>query len=212
MVKRHFYKHFPFLMSSDFWYQQSVEIPGILQEECQSLTISRHPRKEKMSYYFIGSTLDTVWSSKVSEYTHWFEKEVLGLKIEIDRGSLLRNLQKKLEKATEKNKKNLSRRQTQACRKENGDEKNVPVPLLTHANNILPSDFSHVQVYINTYQLYNSNWLRTSLTFLTISREPYLNTKEFCTANVLTVKIVWWYSEGTFRLCRNRFCKNNENA
>ena len=38
-------------------------------------------------------------------------------------------------------------------------EKEAPVPLVTHVNNILQSIFSIVEVYINNQQIYNSNGL-----------------------------------------------------
>ena len=38
-------------------------------------------------------------------------------------------------------------------------EKEAPVPLVTHVNNILHSIFSNVEVYINNQQIYNSNGL-----------------------------------------------------
>ena len=39
------------------------------------------------------------------------------------------------------------------------EEQEAPVPLVTHVNNILPSIFSNVEVYINNQQKYNSNGL-----------------------------------------------------
>ena len=38
-------------------------------------------------------------------------------------------------------------------------EEEAPVPLVTHVNNILPSIFSNVEVFINNQQFYNSNGL-----------------------------------------------------
>ena len=38
-------------------------------------------------------------------------------------------------------------------------EEDDPVPLVTHVNNIFHSIFSHVEVYINNQQIYNSNGL-----------------------------------------------------
>ena len=37
------------------------------------------------------------------------------------------------------------------------EEQEVPVPVVTHVNNISNSIFSHVEVYINNQQSYNSN-------------------------------------------------------
>ena len=56
-----------------------------------------------------------------------------------------------------------------------------PVPLVTHVKNILHSIFSNVEVYINNQQIYNSNGLYAhKFTFPITSREPFLNTREFC--------------------------------
>ena len=66
-------------------------------------------------------------------------------------------------------------------------EEDDPVPLVTHVNNILHSIFSNVEVYINNQQIYNSNGLyahKSYISHLTISREPSLNTRKFCTARV----------------------------
>ena len=38
-------------------------------------------------------------------------------------------------------------------------EEDAPVPLVTHANDILHSTFSNVEVYINNQKIYNSNGL-----------------------------------------------------
>ena len=40
-----------------------------------------------------------------------------------------------------------------------GEDQEEPVPLVTHVNNILPSFFSNVQVYIKNQNSYNSNGL-----------------------------------------------------
>ena len=70
------------------------------------------------------------------------------------------------------------------------DEQKVPVPPVTHVNNILHSILhSNVEVYITNHQIYNSNGMYgTSYIFLTSSREPSLNTRWFCLARVRIVK------------------------
>ena len=67
-------------------------------------------------------------------------------------------------------------------------EKEAQVRLVTHVNNILHSIFSNFEVYINNQQIYNPNCMRTSLTFPTTSRQPSLNTRDFCTARGTTIK------------------------
>ena len=45
------------------------------------------------------------------------------------------------------------------AKEEETAEKDDPVPLITHVNNILHSIFSNVEVYINNQQIYKSNGL-----------------------------------------------------
>ena len=47
--------------------------------------------------------------------------------------------------------------EAKAEEEETGEEE--PVPLITHVNNILHSNFSNAEVYINNQQIYNSNGL-----------------------------------------------------
>ena len=90
-------------------------------------------------------------------------------------------------------------------------EREAPVRLVTHVNNILHSIFSNVEVYINNQQIYNSNELYApSLTFPTTSRGLFLNKKEFCTAKCTTMKSIlmkFWK-----RIFLNLFHKEKENA
>ena len=70
-------------------------------------------------------------------------------------------------------------------------EEDDPVPLVTHVKNILHSIFSNVEVYINNQQNYNYSGLyalKSYISNLTNSREPSLNTREFCTARGTTMK------------------------
>ena len=46
------------------------------------------------------------------------------------------------------------------------EEEEDPVPLVTHVNNILPSIFSNVEVYINNQQIYNSNGLYANNSYI----------------------------------------------
>ena len=46
-------------------------------------------------------------------------------------------------------------------------EEDAPVPLVTHVNNILHSNFSNVEVYINNQQIYNSNGLYAHKSYIT---------------------------------------------
>ena len=68
-------------------------------------------------------------------------------------------------------------------------EEDDPVPLVTHVNNFLHSIFPMLKCTL-TIKNYTTlmDCMRTNLTFPTISREPSLNTSEFCTARGTTMK------------------------
>ena len=53
--------------------------------------------------------------------------------------------------------KNEQKEEAKAEQEETAEEE--PVPLVTHVNNILHSNISNVEVYINNQQIYNSNGL-----------------------------------------------------
>ena len=83
-------------------------------------------------------------------------------------------------------------------------EEESPFPLDTHVNNILHSIFLMLKC-TSTISNFTTlmDCMRTNLTFPTISREPPLNTREFCTAPGMTMKnflMKLWK-----RLCLNLF-------
>ena len=53
--------------------------------------------------------------------------------------------------------KKRTKKEAKAEQEETAEEE--PVPLVTHVNNILHSNISNVEVYINNQQIYNSNGL-----------------------------------------------------
>ena len=68
-------------------------------------------------------------------------------------------------------------------------EEDDPVPLVTHVNNILHSIFP-IMKCTSTINKFTTLMvcMRSKLIFLTTSREPSLNTREFCTARGTTMK------------------------
>ena len=79
-----------------------------------------------------------------------------------------------------------------------------PVPVVTHVTNICTHFFPMVKCTsaINKFTT-PMDCMRTSLTFPTTSREPFLNTSEICTARATTMKNFWmklWE-----RFCLNLF-------
>ena len=87
---------------------------------------------------------------------------------------------------------------------ETEEEKKIPVPLVTHVNNLLHSTFSNVEVYINNQQsTFEIDCMRTNLTLPTTSREPFLKAMYFCIARGKIMKnllMKLWK-----RLCLNLF-------
>ena len=68
-------------------------------------------------------------------------------------------------------------------------EEESPVPLVAHVNNILRSFFPMLR-YTSTTSKFTTpmDCMRTNPTFPTTSREPSMNTREFCTARCRTMK------------------------
>ena len=67
------------------------------------------------------------------------------------------------------------------------EEEESPVPLVTHLNIILHSNFSNAKVYIKYQQIYNSNGLYAHKSYIAINlKRPSLNAREVCTARKTT--------------------------
>ena len=74
---------------------------------------------------------------------------------------------------------------------EAAEKQEPPAALVTHLYNILHSTFPNVGVYINTTirkLTTQMDCMRTSLTIPTISKGPFLNTRELCTAKGTIMK------------------------
>ena len=83
-------------------------------------------------------------------------------------------------------------------------EEDAPVPLITHVNNILHSFFPMLKFTSTINKLtIPMVFMRTNLIFPTTSREPFLNTRGFCTARGTTMKI--FLMKLWKRLCLNLF-------
>ena len=68
-------------------------------------------------------------------------------------------------------------------------EEEVPVPLVTHVNNICTHFFQMLKCMLTISKFTTIiGYMRTILTFPKTSREPSLNTREFCTAKGTTMK------------------------
>ena len=62
------------------------------------------------------------------------------------------------------------------------------VARVTYANNIMPSIFSNVEVYINNQQIYNSNGLYAHKSYISINFKAAISEiKEFCILRSLTM-------------------------
>ena len=69
------------------------------------------------------------------------------------------------------------------------EKQEAPVFLVVQVLNILLSIFSDVEKYINNHQIYNCNWLYANKFCNSKNfKGPSLNTREFCTVRVKTMK------------------------
>ena len=69
------------------------------------------------------------------------------------------------------------------------EDKEAPVRLVTHLNNILHSTFSIVEVYINNQQIFNCNSLYAHKSYIYNNfKGPSLSKREFCSARGTTMK------------------------
>ena len=159
-------------MSSNFRYQPFVAVSGNLGGKIPVVdeVLSSHEQEIYPTTSLDGNCIDFEFQTDRNYYVDLRQTYlVLKLKLVRSRGYETYNT-KEVKKEHKK----------EAKAKEEETTEEEAVLLLTHVNNILHSIFSNVEVYINNQQIYNSNGLYAqNLTFLTISRGPSMNTREF---------------------------------
>ena len=139
-------------MSNNFRYLPFVAVFGNLGGKIPVVDdVLLSPEQEIYFYDLTWWKLNRIWISKGSELLLWFKTDVLGFGTNLS-GVVARKLTigKKYEK--------VHKDKGKADEEETAEEK-APVPLITHVNNILPSIFSNVEVYINHQQICNSKGL-----------------------------------------------------
>ena len=152
VAKRHFYKHFSLIMSSNFRYQSFVAVSGNLGGKVPVVddVLSSH---EQEIYPTTSLDENCIESEFQTDRNYYFDlrQTHLALKLKLVRGcgyeTYNTNEIKKEHKGEAK------------AEEEETAEEEVPVPLVTHVNNILHSVLSNVEVYINNQQIYKSNGL-----------------------------------------------------
>ena len=152
VAKRHFYKHFSVIVSSNFWYQPFVAISGNLGRKVPVVddVLSSHEQKIYPVIPFDENFIEFEFQTDRNYYVA-LRQTYLALKLKLVRSSGYETYNSKEVKKEHKEK-------AKAAEEETLDE-DAPVPLVTPVNNILHSTFSNVGMYINSQDIYNSNGL-----------------------------------------------------
>ena len=157
--------------------------------------LSSHEQESYPTTSLVENCIEFEFQTDPNYYVN-LRQTYLALKLKLVRGRGYETYNTKEVKKEHKDKAKAQEKETA--------EEGVPVPLVTHVNNIFHSIFSNVEVYINNQKIYDSNGLYAHKFFFpTTSREPSLKTREFCTARDTTkknfLKKLWK------RLCLNLF-------
>ena len=184
-------------MSSEFRYQAFVAASGNLGGEFQVVddVLSSHEQEIHPTTSLDENCIEFEFQTDQNYYVD-LRQTYLALKLKLVRGRGYENYMTKEVK-------NEHKKEAKAEEEETVEEE-TPVPLVTYVNNNLHSIFSNVEVYINNNKFTTPiDCMLTNLKFSTTSREPFLNTKEFCTAKGTILKnflMKLWK-----RLCLNLF-------
>ena len=169
-------------MSSNFQYQCFVAVSGNLGGKVPVVddVLSSHEQEIYPTTSFDENCIEWEFQT-VRNYYVDMRQTYLALKLKLVEGRGYETYNTK--EVKEEHKENAKVEQEETA------EEDDSVPLVTHVNNILHSIFSNVEVYINNQQIYTlMDCMRTNVTYPTTSREPSLNTREFCTARGTTMK------------------------
>ena len=163
-------------MSSNFRYQQFVAVSGSLggKDPIVDDVMSFHEQEVYPTTSLDKNCIEFEFKTDRSYYVD-LRQTCLALKLKLVKGGGYETHNTKEVKKEHKEKANA--------------EEEAPVPLVTHVNNILHSFFSLLKC-TSTISKFTTlmDYMRTNLTFPTTSRESSLNTREFCTAGVTTMK------------------------
>ena len=173
VAKRHFYKHFSLVMSSNFRYQPFVTVSGNLGGKLPVVgdVLSSHEQEIYPTTSLDENCIEFEFQTDRNYYVD-LRQTYLALKLRLVSGCGYETYNTKEVKKEHKEELKAEEQETA--------EEEAPVPLDTQVNHILHSIFSNVEVYINNQQnLQLMDCMRTNLTFATNSRKPSLNTREF---------------------------------
>ena len=151
VAKRHFYKRFSLIMSSNFRYQLFVAVSGNLVGKIPVVddVLSFHEQEMYPTTSLDENCIEFEIQMDLNYYID-LRQTHLALKLKLVKGRGYETYNTKEIKKEHKEK-------AKAEEEETAEEE--PVPLVTHVNNILHSIFSNVEMYINNQQIYNSNGL-----------------------------------------------------
>ena len=150
-AKRHFYKHFSLIMSSNFRYQLFVTVSGNLGGKVPVVddVLLSHEQETYPTTSLDENCKEFEFQTDRNLYVDLRQTYFL-VKLKLVRGRGYETYNSKEVKKEQKEK---------AKAKEEETVGEASALLVTHVNNILHSFFSNVEVYISNQQIYNSNGL-----------------------------------------------------
>ena len=139
-------------MSSNFRYQPFVAVSGILGGKVLVVDdfLSSHEQRIYSTTSLYENCIDFEFQTDRNFYVD-LRQTYLALKLKHVRGRGYETYNTKEVK--------MELKEEEKAEEEGTVQEEAPVPLVTHVNDILPSVFSNVEVYINNQQVYNSNGL-----------------------------------------------------
>ena len=184
-------------MSSNFRYQPFVAVSGNLGGKVPVVddVLSSHEQEIYPTTSLDENCIEFEFQTDRNYYVD-LRQTYLTLKLKLLRGRGYETYNtKELKK---------DRKEEEKAEEEETVEEEAPVPLVTHVNNILHSIFPMLKC-TSTISKFATlmGCMRTNPKFSTTSREPSLNTREFCTARGTTMKI--FQMKLWKRLCLNLF-------
>ena len=167
-------------MSNNFWYEPFVTVSGNLGGKVPVVddVLSSHEQEIYPTTSLEGKCIAFEFQPARNYYVD-FRQTYLALKLKLFRG-------RGYETHNTKEVKKEHKEEAKAKEEKTAEEKQVP--LVTHVNN-LNSIFPMLKCTSTINKLTTPmGCMRTKLIITTISMEPFLNTREFCTARATTMK------------------------
>ena len=162
VAKRHFYKHFSIIMSSNLRYRPFLAVSGNLGGKVPVVddVLSSHEQEIYPTTSIVENCTEFEFQTDRNFYVD-LRQTYLALKLKLVRGCGYEIYNTKEVKKEHKEEAKTEEEETV--------EKDAPVPLVAHVNNVLHSVFSNVEMYINNQQNYNSNGLYEHKSYISIN-------------------------------------------